>query len=42
MHHKCPRQIVGHNFYRDGKVTNEDIRAEALSAYAMETNLELG
>ena len=41
MHHNCLRQIVGYNFYRDGKVTNEDIRAEALSAYTMETNLEL-
>ena len=41
MHHNCLRQIVGYNFHRDGKVTNEDIRAEALSAYTMETNLEL-
>ena len=41
MHHNCLRQIVGYNFYRDGKVTNEDIRAEALGAYTMETNLEL-
>ena len=39
--HNCLSQIVGYNFYRDGKVTNEEIRAEALSAYAMETNLEL-
>ena len=41
MHHNCLRQIIGYNFYRDGKVTNEEIRAEALSAYTMETNLEL-
>ena len=43
VHHNCLHQIVGHDFYRDGKVTNEDVRAEALSAYmcTMETNLEL-
>ena len=41
MHHNCLRQIVGHNYYLHGHVKNEEIRAEALDAYTMETNLEL-
>ena len=41
MHHDCLRQIVGYNYYLHGHVKNEDIRAEALDTYTMETNLEL-
>jgi len=41
MHHNCLRQIVGYNYYLHGHVKNEDIRAEALDTYTMETNLEL-
>ena len=29
MHHNSLHQITGYNFYWDGKVTNEDMRAEA-------------
>lgn len=41
MHHDCLRQIVGYKYYLHGHVKKEDIRAEALDAYTMETNLEL-